>query len=155
MVDLANDPRTARILRHFHTASRPTGLICHGPAALLSTVQDGEAWIYRGYRMTVIRKKAEKLAERTLYMKNPQRPFASDQLVPYYVDRVLEHHGAVLDQHPIPFASHVVHDRELITAQNPASIDRVADVFADALEVELDQRRLAQEQSALQPAGGR
>lgn len=35
--DLTNNPELGRIILHFHNNSKPTGIICHGPVALMST----------------------------------------------------------------------------------------------------------------------
>lgn len=37
MIDLHNNQNLGYIINHFHRHNKPTGLICHGPVALLST----------------------------------------------------------------------------------------------------------------------
>ena len=67
--DLVTNERLSKFLNHFHSESKPTGLVCHGPVALLSSLpnsnkfeaemragkkaQPGKGWIYEGYKMTV------------------------------------------------------------------------------------------------------
>lgn len=36
MVDLHNNQNLGYIIHHFHRHAKPSGLICHGPVALLS-----------------------------------------------------------------------------------------------------------------------
>jgi putative intracellular protease/amidase len=36
MVDLHNNQNLGYIIHHFHRHNKPTGMICHGPIALLS-----------------------------------------------------------------------------------------------------------------------
>jgi len=43
MVDLIQDKDVGIILNYFHQAGKPTAFICHGPIALISTIQDAEA----------------------------------------------------------------------------------------------------------------
>src|SRR5262249_24127935 len=38
VVDLMQDPVVGGILRHFHEASKPTALLCHGPIALIAAM---------------------------------------------------------------------------------------------------------------------
>lgn len=54
MTDLWPDKDLGRILLHFHQTQKPTGSLCHGPAALLSTMvaDQGSPWAYNGYEMT-------------------------------------------------------------------------------------------------------
>ncbi len=142
MEDLSQDQDVATVLRHFHQRGKPTAMICHGPIALVSTVQDPAAflraiesgdteaaskhvgdWPYAGYRMSVFSTAEEKVAE-------------AGQLggdVRFYPDAALEAAGGNVEIAP-PWTPHVVKDRELITGQNPGS-----DVqLADALLKELD-----------------
>jgi len=71
MDDLLRDKNLGKILVSFHNSGRPTGIICHGPIVLLSTLSDpdafrqsliandgkaktlAEAWPYAGYRLIV------------------------------------------------------------------------------------------------------
>jgi putative intracellular protease/amidase len=41
--DLSRDRNLGEILRAFHSAGKPTGILCHGPLVLLSTLSDSEA----------------------------------------------------------------------------------------------------------------
>jgi len=43
MVDLIQGKDVGIILNYFHQAGKPTTFICHGPSALISTIQDAEA----------------------------------------------------------------------------------------------------------------
>lgn len=122
MEDLAKDPGLARALRHFHLAAKPTGLICHGPVALLSANEPSGKWLYQGYEMTVFTTAEERIAEKN---------FLKGQ-VPWYPQEELKKAGGRLRVGD-PFESHVRRDRELITAQNPASDQEFAKAFVSAL----------------------
>jgi ketosteroid isomerase-like protein len=47
--------------------------------------------------------------------------------LPWYLEAALKNCGAVFEDAPTAWASHVVVDRNLITGQNPASTDAIAD----------------------------
>ena len=110
MEDLAKNRRLGYILALFHRMRKPTALICHGPAALLSSISQGK-WIYSGYRMTVFSTPEEQQQENNT---------ALGGFVRYYVAAELSKAGGLLEA-GAPWTSHVVRDRELITAQNPMS----------------------------------
>ena len=125
MVDLIDDSHLGRILTHFHQRGKPTAMICHGPAAALSAQADPQGfhanakagrtlpardWIYSGYEMTVFSNIEERLAERKMPGK-----------MKFHLETALKQAGAKMNVAWIPGSSKVVVDRELITAQNPAS----------------------------------
>lgn len=122
MVDLADDPHVGRLLVALHAKDAPIASLCHGPALLLSAPErlDGQ-WLFDGYRMTCFTDEEEDQTE-------PGRLG-----LPWYVDTALKNAGAVFDDGPLAWASHVVVDRHLITGQNPGSTEAVADAVIKAL----------------------
>ncbi len=123
MEDLYKDNELGRILRHFHEAKKPTGLICHGPIALLAA-REGDDWPYKGYRVTVFSTAEEKIGE-------DENAFGG-KLRFYPQDALAEVGAAVLTEEK-PWQVNVIKDRELITGQNPMSSHRFADVFVESL----------------------
>ncbi|HEY0449989.1 DJ-1/PfpI family protein [Actinophytocola sp.] len=124
MVDLADNPDVTRLLASLHAKGAPVAALCHGPALLLSAPErDDGQWLFDGYRMTCFTDEEE------------------DQTVPgrlglpWYVDTALKNAGAVFDDGPAAWVSHVVVDRNLITGQNPGSTEATADAVLKALEV--------------------
>lgn len=137
MSDLIMDAQLGQILRHFHQHSKPTAMICHGPAAALSAQFDpigfvaalkegrevpAQDWIYANYSMTVFSNIEERLAE----LKMPAK-------MQFHVESALKAAGAKMDVAWIPMQSKVVRDRELITGQNPASDGELARQFLEML----------------------
>ncbi|GAB6986522.1 type 1 glutamine amidotransferase domain-containing protein [Nocardioides pyridinolyticus] len=122
MVDLADNPDVARLLVALHAKTALIASLCHGPALMLSAPErpDGQ-WLFDGYRMTCFTDEEE------------------DQTVPgrlgmqWYVDTALKNAGAVFDDGPSAWVSHVVVDRNIITGQNPGSTEAVADAVIKAL----------------------
>ncbi|MBS1983263.1 MAG: type 1 glutamine amidotransferase domain-containing protein [Bdellovibrionales bacterium] len=122
MEDLPKNEAMGRVLRHFHDSQKPTALICHGPAALLSAVSGG-GWIYAGYKMTVFSTAEEQIEESNGDLGG---------LVTFYVEQALRSKGALIEV-AMPWASHAFRDRELITGQNPMSDKAVAELLIEAL----------------------
>lgn len=144
MADLLKDKNLGKILTSFHEAGRPTGIVCHGPIVLLSTLPDPDAfiaamiagdgsasslnagWPYAGYRLTVFSTGEEQALE---------GPSGLGGNVQYYPVNALAEAGArvetIANWHP-----NVVVDRELITGQQPMS----APAFGDALVAKLNEQ---------------
>ena len=55
--------------------------------------------------------------------------------MPWYLDTALKNAGAVFDDAPSAWVSHVVVDRNLVTGQNPGSSEAVADAVLKSLAV--------------------
>jgi putative intracellular protease/amidase len=143
MVDLIKDRNLGKILTSFHESRRPTGIICHGPLVLLSTLSDPDAfiasmaasdgkanslakgWPYAGYHVTVFSTGEEEALE---------GPNGLGGNVQFYPVNALAEAGArvesVANWHP-----NVVMDHELITGQQPMS----APEFGDTLVARLKQ----------------
>lgn len=143
MADLMQDPDLGEVLRHFHTESKPTALLCHGPIAITAAMPmakefrqalvDGdmnaaraaaEGWQYAGYRMTVFSDDEEKYVE---------EKFLGGGQVQFYVASALATAGGLVETKGV-FEVNVVEDRELITGQNPPSDHTIAELFVRALE---------------------
>ena len=125
MVDLNDNADVARILAAFHAKVKPIAGLCHGPAALLSagdTNPDG-GWMFEGFKMTAFTDIEE-------LQTKPGRLG-----MPWLLETELKNRGAVFDDAPAPWVSHVVVDRNLITAQNPASAEAAAYAVLDAIGV--------------------
>jgi putative intracellular protease/amidase len=144
MEDLADNPELGEILEHFHEREKPTALVCHGPVVLLSAVRDAKrfmeivrnkdfdaaaefsgAWPYEGYDMTVFSTEEEEavagengIGGTVLY--DPQTTLALA--------------GGRIKTAGRPFEGNVVVFKELITGQNPASDEPLADRFIEMLE---------------------
>ena len=144
MVDLVKDKNLGKILVSFHQTHRVTGIICHGPIVLLSTLSDPDAflasmaagdgkanslaagWPYAGYRTTIFSTGEEQFLE-------APGPLSLGGAVQFYPVNALAEAGArvetIANWHP-----NVVVDRELITGQQPMS----APAFGDALVAALN-----------------
>ncbi|GAA0669611.1 hypothetical protein GCM10009535_56820 [Streptomyces thermocarboxydovorans] len=124
MVDLYENPHVARVLDILHAKQAVIAALCHGPAALLAAGNGPDGvWLFDGYKMTAFTDEEE---EDTPYGQLGAR---------WYLETELKNRGAVFDDADAPWTSHVIVDRNLITAQNPASSDAAADAILKRLEV--------------------
>lgn len=126
MEDLKGDANLGKILNHFHAHDLPTALVCHAPVALLATTTVGPM-TYAGYRATV----ADRTAEQMLEEMGPLQGYRLKS----YVDDDLEAGGVTLTQNPWPGYPHVVADRELLTAQNPASAPFIGELLVESIRL--------------------
>jgi putative intracellular protease/amidase len=129
MEDLLDDPDAGIVMRHFHETSKPTAVLCHGPISLLSALPNSkefvaalsagdvagaqakaQGWIYAGYKMTIFSTAEEQQRE----------PLEIHGKVLFYPDFALQTAGGDVSV-LAPWSSYVVHDRELISGQNPFS----------------------------------
>lgn len=147
--DLMTDPDLGQILRAFHNAGKMTGLICHGPVALASSLPDasdfyaalvagdmneirrlGGGWPYAGYHMTVFSTEEEHFAE--THQLNGD--------VFFYPAMALRDAGAIVETAKI-WTPNVVTDRELITAQQPFSDKEFSVAVVKALDNQVKNHR--------------
>ena len=139
MQDLLYSAPLGRLLTSFHQQGKPTALVCHGPIALLSTLAQPQAftkplennakagkapaWIYAGYQMTVISNDEEEAA----------KPMLKGGTMKFTPQTALQRAGGVYSSGP-NWQAKIVADRELITGQNPASANAVADALLARLK---------------------
>src|ERR1700742_4001855 len=141
MVDLLKDKNLGKILTSFHESSRPTGIVCHGPIVLLSTLPDPDAfiasmiagdgkansmnagWPYADYRVTIFSTGEEQALEGRGGLGG---------YVQYYPVNALAEAGARVET-IANWHSNVVVDRELITGQQPMSAPEFGDVLVKTL----------------------
>jgi putative intracellular protease/amidase len=123
MVDMADNANVTRLLGILHAKNATIASLCHGPALLLAAPgnTDGQ-WLFDGYRVTSFTDEEES-----------QTPSGKHGME-WYLETALRNAGAVFDDAPAAWVSHVVVDRNLITAQNPNSADAVADAVLKSLE---------------------
>lgn len=139
--DLVANDLLSKFFHHFHAEAKPTGLVCHGPVALLSSLPNnaafevemkagkkakpGKNWIYEGYEMTVFSNSEETMA--TKYY------LGGDELF-YWPQDAITQAGANYSQGERDWAPHIVVDRELVTGQNNKSSTGVGKAVLQLLE---------------------
>ena len=122
MVDLAGNADAGRLLAVLQRKHAPIAALCHGPAVLLSAPERADGlWLFDGYRMTSFTDEEEDQTEAGLLGME------------WLLDTALKNAGAVFDDGPAAWISHVVVDRNLITGQNPGSTEAAADAVIKKL----------------------
>lgn len=119
MEDLPDNAESGKLLTERLASGKLLALVCHGPAALLATVDAGGESPFAGYRLTGLSNAEEiqnGLADRAKWL-------LQDRLVELGVDY---REGA-------PYQPHVEVDRSLYTGQNPASAVPLAHEIVKAL----------------------
>ncbi len=142
MVDLIVDPSVGKILTYFHENAKPTAMICHGPIASISVMENpagfrskliqgnksaaeqlANGWLYKDYEMTIFSNDEEKKAEKDKLHGQMQ----------FHPEDALKLAGAKL-KIGAANENNVVEDRELITGQNPASDNETAKALINAMD---------------------
>ncbi|MDR6867900.1 putative intracellular protease/amidase [Microbacterium resistens] len=107
MADLATDADLGRLLIDAVDRDAVVGVLCHGPAGLLSAVRPDGGFAFDGRRLAVFTDEEERiggLGERT----------------PFWVEGRLRELGAIIETGE-PWSSTVVVDGRLVSGQNPQS----------------------------------
>jgi putative intracellular protease/amidase len=119
MADLAANKDLGRILVETNDAGKVIAPFCHGPAGLLSAVNDDGGFAFAGRRMTVFTNEEELTG-------------GTGENTPWLVEDVLKDRGALVEG-AAAWTSFVVRDGNLITGQNPMSSEDVAKEVIKAL----------------------
>ncbi|TCI92682.1 type 1 glutamine amidotransferase domain-containing protein [Tenacibaculum sp. M341] len=110
--DLAEDKNSINLIERFYTNNKPVAAVCHAPAVLKNTKVEGE-YIVKGKNVTGFSNTEEDAVQLT-------------EIVPFLVENMLQENGGTYskseDWHP-----YAVEDGNLITGQNPASSELVAE----------------------------
>ncbi len=124
MVDLPTNADVGRAVRLLHLREKTVATVCHGPAAFLSAGSGPEgAWLFDGYKLVSVTDEEE-----------DQIPFGKLGMS-WYLESELKNYGAIFDDGDAAWVSHVVVDRNLVTAQNPDSSEAMAEAILKKLRV--------------------
>jgi putative intracellular protease/amidase len=117
--DLAEDPQSIALIESMYVSGKPVAAVCHAPGVLKgATLADGSALV-KGKSLTGFSNSEEAAVELT-------------DVVPFLLEDLLQEKGANYssadDWHP-----YTVTDGNLITGQNPASSEQVAQALLKKL----------------------
>ncbi|GGG71566.1 dimethylallyltransferase [Kocuria dechangensis] len=119
MADLHRDADLGRLLVAADRTGRIIAPFCHGPAGLLSAVDEDGTFAFAGRRVTA-------------FTNEEELGGGTGENTPWFVETALREKGAVVETGPA-WSSHVIRDANLVTGQNPQSSEAVAEVVLDAL----------------------
>lgn len=111
--DLTNDSHSIELLQAFDRTQKPMGLVCHAPAVLKNVkAANGESFV-KGKKLTGFSNSEEAAVQLT-------------DVVPFLIEDEFKAQGAHYEK-GADWSSYTVTDGHLITGQNPASSEAVAE----------------------------
>ncbi|CAM4396953.1 type 1 glutamine amidotransferase domain-containing protein [Zobellia nedashkovskayae] len=117
--DLANDANSIALIQKFNAQKKPIAFVCHAPAALkIVKGQDGE-FLVKGKKVTGFTNTEEDAVQLT-------------DVVPFLVENALKENGGIYSKGE-DWAAYALQDGNLITGQNPASSELVAEKLLASL----------------------
>jgi len=112
MWDLAESAVSIALIENFERAGKPVGFVCHAPAALRHVKAANGEPLIKGRRVTGFTNSEEDAVE------------LSD-VVPFLIEDEFKTLGGLYEKGP-DWAPYIVSDKTLVTGQNPASSEGVA-----------------------------
>lgn len=112
MWDLAESTVSIALIENFERAGKPIGFVCHAPAALRHVKAANGEPLIKGRRVTGFTNGEEDAVELS-------------QVVPFLIEDEFKKLGGLYEKGP-DWAPYIVGDKTLVTGQNPASSEGVA-----------------------------
>lgn len=120
LVDLVENATLHALLARHDAAGRLIAAVCHGPAALVRATGAQGQPLLKGRRATGFSNAEERLS-------------GLQDAVPFLLQDAMKNAGADYRAAPQPFQSHVEHDGNLLTGQNPQSSAALGQAMVRAL----------------------
>lgn len=117
--DLATDQHSIQLIEDFYKAQKPIAFVCHAPAALINVKAENGQPLVKGKKVTGFSDTEEEAVGLT-------------NVVPFLLEDKLKNLGAHYSK-GANWSSHTEEDGLLITGQNPASSEAVANLLLNAL----------------------
>lgn len=118
--DFVDNPALDQVIDHFVKTDKVIAAVCHGPAGLLAARTAQGTPLVKGREVTAFTTSEEKAVK-------------LDQVVPLYIEAQLRQQGAQF-MRADDFRPMAVRDGMLITGQNPASSQKVAQYVLEVLK---------------------
>jgi len=118
--DLANDKISIALIDKFNTQEKPIAFVCHAPAALKGVKDTNGNPLVKGKKVTGFTNTEEAAVQLT-------------DIVPFLVENMLTENGGIYSKKE-DWAAYAIQDRNLITGQNPASSELVAEKLLESLQ---------------------
>ena len=119
VVDMPDNPTVQKILATMWESGKIVSSVCHGPVSLINVKLSDDSWLVDGRNVTGF-----SAAEEAGY---------ASQDVPWELEDKLVEHGAIYSR-VSPWQPHSITDGRLVTGQNPASAQGVAEKVIAILE---------------------
>ncbi|MCL5244571.1 type 1 glutamine amidotransferase domain-containing protein [Cellulophaga sp. 20_2_10] len=111
--DLANDEKSIALIEKFNAQKKPVAFVCHAPAALKGVKGTDGNPLVKGKKVTGFTNTEEAAVQLT-------------DVVPFLVEDMLKENGGIYSKKE-DWAAYAIQDGNLITGQNPASSELVAE----------------------------
>ena len=118
--DLANDATSIALIEKFNSQSKPIAFVCHAPAALKDVKASNGSPLVKGKKVTGFTNSEEAAVQLTA-------------VVPFLVEDMLTENGGVYSK-KADWNAYAIQDGNLITGQNPASSELVAEKLLESLK---------------------
>jgi len=118
--DLAESETSARLIESFYNSDKPVAFVCHAPAALKHVRNTNGEPLVKGKKVTGFTNTEEALVKLT-------------DVVPFLVEDMLKSNGGIYSKAG-DFEPYALEDGLLITGQNPASSEKVAEMLLAKLQ---------------------
>jgi putative intracellular protease/amidase len=118
--DLAEDKTSIALIESFNKQEKPMAFVCHAPAALKNVKNENGEPLVKGKRVTGFTNTEEEAVQLT-------------NVVPFLLENMLRENGGIYSK-AANWNVHVVEDGNLITGQNPASSNKVAEQLYESLK---------------------
>ena len=119
--DLAESKVSAKLIENFYQANKPVAFVCHAPAALRHVKNKNGEPLVKGKKVTGFTNTEEELVGLT-------------KVVPFLVENMLKENGGIYSKAG-DFSTYALEDGLLITGQNPASSQKVAELLLNKLRI--------------------
>jgi putative intracellular protease/amidase len=120
--DLAINTTSIKLIEAFYNHQKPIAFVCHAPAALVNAKAENGQPLVKGKHLTCFSNSEEEAVKLT-------------KIVPFLLADELEKHGAHYNKGD-DWSSYTQQDGLLITGQNPASSEAVANLLLKTLKGE-------------------
>ncbi|MDO6516623.1 type 1 glutamine amidotransferase domain-containing protein [Zobellia uliginosa] len=111
--DLATDANSKALIEKFNAQNKPIAFVCHAPAALKEVKDTDGNFLVKGKKVTGFSNTEEEAVQLT-------------NVVPFLVEDALKANGGIYSRGE-DWAAYALQDGNLITGQNPASSELVAE----------------------------
>ncbi|WP_308992773.1 type 1 glutamine amidotransferase domain-containing protein [Mariniflexile litorale] len=118
--DLANDATSIALIEKFNSQEKPIAFVCHAPAALKGVKNTNGNPLVKGKKVTGFTNTEEAAVQLT-------------DVVPFLVEDMLKENGGIYSKKE-DWAAYAIQDGNLITGQNPASSELVAEKLLEILK---------------------
>lgn len=118
--DLANDKNSIALIEKFNTQKKPIAFVCHAPAALKDVKNEDGTRLVKGKKVTG-------------FSNHEETAVGLTEVVPILVEDMLIENGGFYSNAD-DWQAYALQDGNLITGQNPASSELVAEKLLAALK---------------------